>query len=376
MKNHNLKLKMVSGGFASALLLLMLPVAALAETVVRTGSSVSVGVNQIVENDFYAAGGSVTNSGEVREDMYVMAGSVTINGTIGKDLTVLGGTVQVHAPIGDDLRVIGGEVVVAGEVKGDVFVIGGALKVLSSATVGGDVYFYGGEAEIGGAVKGSVMGRAENFSVASKVGGGIDVVGSLTLTDGADIAGDVRYQSFSELSRSQNAVVSGTIVKGSLEENTNRNGHFSIFVTIAWFFSTLCLLFFFRPQLEQFWQKVHHAGAKSGLIGLAVLVLTPLLAVVLLLTVLGAWISVLLITAFVFLCILSLVLAPIVIGRYVMNFFRKNTDIDFLTVILGMALTFLLCYLPIIGKFIIFVTVAIILGELVLFTYRHARKMV
>ena len=376
-QNHSVaKFLSLSAAIGGAVIFALLPLIASAETVVRTGGSVSVGVNQVVENDFYAAGSSVSSSGEIREDMYVVAGTVTINGKIGQDLTVFGGTVQVHAPVGDDVRVVGGQTVIAGEVGGDLFVIGGMLKVLSSAKIGGNIYFYGGEAEIEGEVVGSVMGRADSFMVDAGVGGGIDVVGSLTLADRAAVTGDVRYDSFYDLSRAQGATVEGSITRGALTEEGNRAGNFSLFIMMAWFFTTLCFFLFFRNQLEEFWHGLRKHGARSGLIGLSTLIIAPILSVILIVTLLGAWLGLMVLSLFGLLLILSLVLVPVVIGRYVMTLVGRKGPLDLAAALAGIATVFLLCYIPVIGKFIIFATVAVILGGLLSAAYRQFKELV
>ena len=202
--------------------IMSIPLITLAETVVRTGESVAIGNDQVVENDFYAAGQSIVHSGEVKGDMYAAGASVTVNGPIGADLTILGGTAQVHSEIKDDVRIIAGDTVIGGKVVGDVFVIGGVLKVLSSASIDGDVFFYGGEAEISGPVKGSVMGTAEAFRIDAQIDGNVDVIASraLVLGDRASVSGNVSYQSVGEINRAQQAVVVGEVVRNSTTSAT------------------------------------------------------------------------------------------------------------------------------------------------------------
>src|SRR5690606_28289301 len=131
---------------------LIFPLIVFAETVVRTGDSVSIGVNQVVENDFYAAGGSVTHSGAVKEDIYVVAGSITLDGTIGHHLTPVARTLHTNAPVADDVRPTGGAVVLSASVKHDVPVSCGGPELLSSPTITGYISFYGKEPSIEGVV--------------------------------------------------------------------------------------------------------------------------------------------------------------------------------------------------------------------------------
>lgn len=359
-------------------LLLVIPVVASAETVVRTGGTVSIGVSQVVENDFYAAGGSVTHSGEIKGDMFVTAGSVTVNGKVGEDLTVFGGTVGVNSLIGDDLRVGGGEVTLAGEVKGDVFVLGGQLRVLSSAKIGGNVYFYGGEALIEGPVKGSLMGYADHFNVDAVLGGDIDIVGALALGDNAKVTGDVRYDSARELSRAPNAEIGGSISKANSSTASSEQSDgfgFSVMVIVVWFFTTLCLFFFFRRSLDQFWYAIKSNPAQSGLVGLAALLAGPILSFILIATVLGAWLGLMAIAIIIFLTLAALLCLPIMIGRFAMSYFKKGSQLDLKAVAVGMAIVVVLIYLPFLGVFILFVVLTLSLGAILLSFYRTAKDL-
>lgn len=359
-----------------ALFLALVPAVAAAETVVRTGTSVSVAVDQVVENDFYAAGGSVTHSGEVREDMYVFSGSVTVNGRVGRDLTVLGGTVAVHGPIGDDLRVVGGETVIADEVKGDVFVLGGQLRVLSTGKVGGNVYFYGGEATIEGAVKGIVMGQAESFNINSAVGG-VDVVGALTLSSAAAVKGDVSYESSRELVRAQNASVQGEIVRGTSGNATKEGGNdFGLVALVAWFFTTLCVYLLLRGRLEQLWSVMRQEPVQSSIFGLVTLLAGPILGFILLITVLGSWLGLLMFLALAFALVVGFILLPIMIGRFAVSFFKQWNKLDYVTVAVGLALTAVLANLAWFGGLVIFVALVMTIGALVLAVYRKIKDLV
>ncbi len=343
--------------------LLLLPLTSSAETVVRTGNSVSIGVSQVVENDFYASAGSVTHSGEIKEDMYVVAGSVTINGPVGTDLTAFGGTVQVNAPIGDDVRVIGGEVVISGEVKGDVFVIGGLLKILSSAKVDGGIYFYGGEAEIEGVVMGSLMGRAESITISGEVGA-VDVsVVNLILGDKANVRGDLSYASIRELERAAGAVVEGDILRGTVAVEEGR-GNASLIFVLSWIFTTLCVFLVFRSRFGELLGDIKQDTMRIGIIGLAGFFIAPVLSFILLATVLGAWLGIisLLLTMLLFLC--AFIILPILLGAYIVSYFVKDRRIDLLSVMLGVFAVIFLSYIPFFGGLIIFLGLILVIGVL------------
>jgi hypothetical protein len=356
-------------------LVLLMPGLALAETVVRTGHSVSIADTQTVENDFYAAGSSVTHSGTVKEDLYVVAGSMTVNGTVGEDLTIIGGTAQIHAPIGDDVRVVGGDVVIAGKVGGDVFVIGGLLRVLSSAEIAGNVYFYGGEADIEGVVKGSLMGRAEAFVLNSEAGG-VDVSAvRMELGDRAVVRGDLRYTGVSEIERAAGAVVEGEVIHGTEVAATEDGGNAGLVFVLAWAFTTLCFFLLLRSQVEELLADIKREPMRVGLIGVAVLIGAPVLSVVLLATVLGAWIGFVMLLLTVLLFILCLILMPILLGGYLSNILFKGRRLDILSVVMGILAVMLLSYVPILGGLLIAASFLITLGAISYIIYQRVRNI-
>lgn len=363
--------------FLVTFITLTVPFVTAAETVVRTGNSVSVGVNQIVESDFYALAESVSHSGEIKEDMYVAAGSVTINGKVGTDLTVLGGAVQVHSSVGDDVRVVGGEVVIAGDVGGDIFVLGGALTILPTAKVSGNVYFYGGEANISGVVLGEVMGRAKSIVINNQVGG-IDVSAvKLELQDKAVIKNNVSYTSVAELERAAGAVIAGQVIRGaSAKEPEGVSPSVSLIFMLTWLFTSLCFFLFFRQPLEKLIGSIRHDIARIGLIGLVGVIAGPVIGIVLVATVLGAWLGVMILLIIVFSFILALVLLPILLGGYLWSLWKKHRRLDIIAVASGILAIVLLTLIPIVGGVMLFVAYVVTLGSIIYLVYQKARSII
>ncbi len=376
MKNYKTKFKVMSAACGGALAL-FLPFLVSAETVVRTGHSVSIGSSQTVENDFYAAGSSVTHSGQVKEDLYAVAGSVTVNGPVGNDLTVVAGTVQVHAPVGDDVRVVGGDVVIASEVGGDVFVIGGMLRVLSSASIGGNVYFYGGEADIEGVVKGVLMGSAESFEVNGEVGG-IDASAlRFSLGEQAVVKGDVRYAGVSDIDRAPGAVIEGQVSRAAdSAENGRRGSSAGLVFALAWVFTSLCFFLLLRQPIEALILDIRRDPLRIGLLGVAVALAAPILSFVLLATVLGAWIGVVLLLLSILLFVLCLIIMPIVLGGYLIGLAFKGRRLDVFSIAAGVVALMVFSLVPVIGKLLYAASFLMTLGAVAYAFYRKARNIV
>jgi len=353
-------------------MVLVVPFVATASPVLRSGENVSIDAGQMVEGDFYAAGGIVTVSGSILGDLLTAGGSVTINAPIGADATIAGGTVQLHAPVSDDVRIAGGEVTLASEVSGDVVIFGGAVRILSTAHIQGDLIFFGGDLIVEGPIEGSVLGFAESMRFDSFVGGDL----SLTATDGvtvgdkAEIQGDLTYRSRNDIVRAANAVVVGEVIA---EDFPSKDGSAEPFVIslLMVLFAALVALLVFRKHLTKVVMTVGDSYGKQGLIGLGTLVLTPLVTFILLASVIGMYVGFFLLAAYIGLLIVASVLSGIVFGSHLMKLRTKQLTVSITTVIVGVVGLALVALIPVIGPLVGFVIMLVVLGNLVTRMYRE-----
>lgn len=348
-----------------------MPSVTLAGPVVRSGESVSVEADQLLEGDFYAAAGTVSLSGAAEHDVFVAAGSVTINAEVKEDLVVAGGSVQVHAPVGDDVRIVGGEVVLADMVAGDVVVFGGLLQILSTAHVTGDVIFYGGEAEINGTVDGSVFGTADDMRIDAAIGGDIDMtIGSrFALGARAEVAGAVQYTSAVEMARAPEAVVFGDVHRVVPGSDTT-HAHYALIPMLVIIFAALAGYLLFKQHVQGVADTVRSSYGMQGLIGLSVLVSVPLVSVLLLVSILGILPGLMLLFGYVVLVLGAFVVAGMVFGTVLLGLLRKSTQLTALTVVIGVVLFELMSFIPFVGPLLAFVFFLMVLGGITTKLYR------
>lgn len=350
----------------ATLVLAFIPVSASATAILRSGDTVSVTNDQVINGDFYAGGGVVSLSGVVKGDMYTAAGSFTNNGIVDGDLSVAGGSVQMHASVTDDVRVIGGEVVVAGSVGGDVVVVGGLLKVLSTAQIDGDILFFGGDLQVLGPVEGSIMGMADQVRVDSHVGGSIDVTATrVSLGDRTEVLGDVRYVSNNELVRSQSAVIVGEVVQNTAPVETEVSYENIIISFIVMLFSALMLQLIFRNQLTRQLPKLTDGLGMAGLIGIATLILAPIVIVIALASMLGTLIGLLLLAGFILLLLLTFALSSVYLGAIIGKFTNAPHMPHVLYTVFGAVIIQLLLLIPLIGQTLALVLYFIVFGAIV-----------
>jgi cytoskeletal protein CcmA (bactofilin family) len=349
---------------------------AAAETIVRTGDAVSLAQNQTVEGDFYGLGSTVALSGTVTGDAHVAGGTVTVNGPINQDVFIVGGTVNLGSTVGDDVRIIAGDVTISQPVTGSLFVIGGRLNVLSTATVGGDILFYGGEATIEGEVGGQLLGNAERIRVDGTVKGGVNVTAPfLSLGDRANITGDVQYVSRNELTRGTGAVVSGSVVRNDVVEETTTATELRapLIMFLVSLFATLTLYLLFRVRVEALGAAAVSRFGFKALIGFATFVAMPIAVLVLLLSMLGTIVGLIGLATFMLLILVALALMSVVAGSFVMLLITKKAEVTVLSILAGAAAVNAFLFIPVIGPVVVLLLFFITLGTIVLRGYHAIR---
>lgn len=351
------------------LMLLSVGTTAGAETILRTGESVSITEGQAVVGDFYSLASILNISGRVEGDVIAAAGRFTSNGEVAEDVLAIGGSIDVHGPVGDDMRVIGGEVVIAEPVVGSVFVLGGRVSILSTASVGGDVLIYGGEVEILGAVAGDVLGGYNTLRIDAPVGGDVTVqVEQLTLGDNAAISGTLSYSSAQLVERAPNAIVTGEIIRQdrpseySLQQAVQ--GYVVLVLIVA--FSSLTWFLLSRRTLQVVVDRAFTHTPVASLYGLAALILTPIVVAVLLTSMLGSLVGGFLLAAYVVLAVTAVAAMPVLIGTFALRVAKlPETSISLSTILSGLLILGVVQVVPIAGLLILLAVWIIAFGTLV-----------
>lgn len=345
--------------------------------VIRSGDVVSLEEGQIISGDFYTIGGSVTISGTVKGDAYIAGGTVTINGEVTGDVVVGAGTVSIHSDVGDDVRIVAGQAIIANRVAGDVVVFGGSLSILSTAVVDGDVIFYGGRLDIKGAIGGSINSKADTLVIDSSVAGDVTVTISdqLVLGSQANIEGSIAYRGSKDMARDPGSVVVGEISKFS-ERRVGGAFPITVFPLLPFFatlFAALVSILLFNKQIDSFIRMTFESVGLYGLIGFGALILVPVAAALLMISLLGTLIGVFLFFTYALLLIISFVFSGVFLGSLISKLFTKRYQVSWLSTIFGVASLSAFASIPFIGPLLVFVLMLIMLGSMVAMLYKRIR---
>lgn len=353
------------------------PSAVFAGPIVRTGETISIDAEQSLKGDFYGLGSDISISGVADNDAYLFGGNITVNAPITEDVTAVGGVVQIHGEVGDDVRVFGGEVTIAEPVGGDLVVVGGTLTILSTAKVAGDVLFYGEKLVVEGEVMGSVFGTADTIRIDDIVHGDVSAnVGSLiAIGDSAQVSGDISYTSPQEIGRAPNARIDGEVHRMS-EVGSEQSGALELLILTFFvlLFVSLTLYVLAQKRIESVLLNEAHTFGMYGLIGLTFFILAPVAALVLMASIIGTLLGILLFILYFAGLIISGILSGMLLGYTVLRVFKKQTQMNVVTVSLGILLVLALTYIPYVGGLIFFAFLMVSLGKVTSAAYSIMRS--
>lgn len=209
---HLLRIAVVASLLAWTLLALT-PMAALAVEV-RQGEDVVITAAEVIDDDLYVFGRSVTIRGAVTGDVIAGGQTVTISGPVEGDVLAGGQTVTITGPVLGSVRAAGQTVEMQATVGQDALVAGATVTTSPQAEVGRDLLIGASAATVGGGVGRSVRAASETLTLAAPVGGDVQAqVGALRLTTGADVQGSLTYTSAQEAVLEPGAIVQGVTTR-------------------------------------------------------------------------------------------------------------------------------------------------------------------
>lgn len=348
----------------------------------KAGDQVSTGKSESIVDDVYMAGSSVMSAGNIVGDLITAGGNIIISGNIEQDLMVGGANVNILSNIGDDVRAFGGTVILSGEVKGDVLLGGGQITV-SGAGIGGDIAVAGGVVNIDAPVAGDAFIAGGNIYINSSIEGDVKIEAEkITLGSNTVISGNLTYKAKEEIIKEVGATVLGTVDFKLMEKRGGSSNMFwAVFsAMVLWKFLTLlaCALVV-GLLLRRFNRDLAGIATDSpwGQMGkgLVTLIILPFVSLFLFVTLVGIPFGIIGLLGFVIMMIFAWILTPIIVGSIVYSYFSKRDwEVSWKTILLGVFLFTLLGLVPFLGSFVQMLLMFIVLGSVVTLKFRILKE--
>jgi hypothetical protein len=348
----------------------------------------SVAVATSNSHNVYSVGVSVRPSAAVDGDFVAAGGSVVIDQPVKGDLTLAGGSVSVRAPVGDDLRVAGGDVTIESTVTGELFAAGGNIALGKDSRIAKAATLYAGNVTADGRIDGPLKVEAQKVTLNGEVNGdAILYAEEIELGSMARIVGTLHYSQYADLKKSEGATVNGAITREQPEitvrkgnsatrewhrgmQSTNMMWVSSIFTFAALLACAAVLLLVFPRFLDQASSTVQTSPLQAAALGFSSLLLVPMLAVMLFITILGIPLGIVVLMLFPALLLLGYVVGVQFIARRGEIVILKNRSSSFATSIgffaLALLLIMLIARLPFMGSSILIVITIIGTGACIL----------
>jgi cytoskeletal protein CcmA (bactofilin family) len=326
------------------------------------GESIIVPAGTVIEGDYAAAGETVQISGTVNGDVYAAGRDVLVDGVINGDLLAVGGMITVSGAVSENLRAAGGHIVISGTIGRNSTIAGANVEITQAAMLQGELLAAAGDMGVEGRIARNARMAARDATVSARIGGSLTVAAkSVRLASNAVVEKHFRYWSVADASIDQQATVLGRVIREQVPESlTAWNG--GRLLAALWFslalinFTStlvlgLLLIHLFPTNTERIASTMAQRPAASFLWGVTVCMLTPILAAVLMMTVIGIPLGVLLLALY----LMSLYVARIYVmacaGQQLVAWSSRPIQLSW-AFVSGLVLYTVLKLIPIVGAFV------------------------
>ncbi len=338
------------------------------------GGNVVVGGSNTYRN-LYVGGGSVIVNKEIQGDLFAAGGSINLAGGVEQDFFGVGGNLNIGNPIGQDARIAGGNITINAQIGGDLLIAGGTISLSPNAPIGGDLWAAGGVLNLNSPIAGNVrIGGSEVF-INSRINGTVEIYAEkLTFGPESRIEGSITYHGRHEAIIQNGAVISPiTFEAWETKRSADHSGlipfgvgAFFFIKLAALFIGTYVILKLFRRKTTEIINDAYRAPWKNLLIGIVAIITIPIISIVLLMSLIGAYISIFLILFSLLVGLLASLMSVLFIGTIMERFFKRDqaTEISWTTALIGVLVGGIASLIPIIGWAILLIFCIISFGAL------------
>ncbi|MHC1721075.1 MAG: hypothetical protein AB9844_10510 [Clostridiaceae bacterium] len=285
---------------ALAVSIVLLPLAAPSGISAVSGATVNqemheLGANQTIDKTGFFSGDLIQIDGTVEGTAFAFGQEIRINGTINGDLVTAGQNIYINGTVKGNIYAAGQNVNMAAQAAQDVFLAGQRIDVAKDALIGRDLFVGGATILMNGAVQRDFAAGGQDISVGGIVSRDSKLdAQNITLSNGANIKGDLYYSSQNKANISSGAVVEGKTDWQYVKpvETVQNKTFVSSLTDVLWGIAGALLIWFLvRIWRPEFWTNnaitIDEKPLKSIGTGILALIVTPVLAILLLITVVG-----------------------------------------------------------------------------------------
>ncbi len=334
----------------------------------------------IINHDLYLFDQTITMNESVDGNVFIMGNEVTISGKINGNLYILGNSVKIQSLNENEECYITGSVYLCGNevyfdaICSDLYAACNSFTGSYNSYIDRDLRIACNDTKFYGLVSRDAYISAEKLSLVS------DEDNYTAL-----INGNLDYSCKTKLSLN-NSIVNGTITFNQItDESDNLENPKTIFdyikEIIGSFICTLIiylLVLWLTPKFEQTSKKYISLKLLPALgIGIASLVLIPIICIILLITLIGIPLSISLILLYIVLIMISFAIVVISVSEFIKGkLTSKKISTDLLILACVNTILYILKLIPYIGGWINFVYMLIGIGIVVMYLFTKNKTVI
>jgi hypothetical protein len=335
------------------------------------------------EGDAAYAASAVSVPGRIGGDAMIMAGTARIDGEVGDDARVIAETFKLDGAVGGELAVAARKTDIDGNVGDDLYVAGEDVQLGQNTRIGQDARIFGEDVLIKGRISRNLDVSAETVAISARIAGDVTIhARHIILGPDAVIGGRLVWRSPNQPEIPQEAVVQGS-VDGAIVKGWQREGVMSwasplhgapraaifageaagrIMVALSAFVLGLFLVLLTPHYMDRVFATVRERWAVSVAWGFGLLLLAPIAAFIVMLTIVGIPLGILALLSLPIFMLWGYAVGAGAIGAAIIH--RQTPQGRSLALVLGIAIVTVLAMAPFIGWLIGAVATMLGLGAL------------
>ncbi len=165
-------------------------------TEMRHEERLTIGKDEVIHSDLYAAGGRIRIEGTIEGDLVVAGGDIEISGHVLGDVLSTSGNLRVIGQVDGSVRSYAGNVSVKGTVGRNVMVAGGDVNIDRDAKIGGSLTSFAGHESLDGHVGRDLLAMGGQVTITGDIQGSAKIwSGELIIDSSARVGGPIDFKS-------------------------------------------------------------------------------------------------------------------------------------------------------------------------------------
>ncbi len=332
-------------------LVFLLPGEPLEAATVEAENTVTIGDEEIIEDDVYLFGNTVNIRGTIVGDAFILANNANIEGTVEGGVFVLSETLNISGDVTGTIRAAANRILFEGSTERDLVVAANAISV--GGTVGNDYLGAANRTVLTGIIGRDISAATNTLDLSGDVGGDIDViVENLTIRSGAVVEGEIKYYSEYEAAVEDQAAIGPLTREDPPTERFRIRPARTFWSFVRPILSLLVVALLMALIFPRFTDGTAETirkrpGASLGY-GALVVFITPLISLFFLITIIGFPVSLLLMLLYIALICLTRVFTGYFLAALVFN--RSGRKLHPVwTALIGVLALGLIIMIPIVG---------------------------